>query len=813
MADDSHLVLDTARVPDTSIFFLGCHNARVTVLSQQRRALNLIDAILASGIVRPNGRIAIIGGGIAGLTAGAGLAVAAKRLKAIDLYESQDRLLHLQEHSDRHLHPHIYDWPAPHSTNSDAGLPILNWKAGAAREVASQILTQFNEIKRRSKNFAVFTPRSITSVQPRGRNGCQVTVKDAPAEGGIYDAAIIAIGYGYEREVSGENQSYWSPSRLLGPLPAAPRPVLFISGNGDGGLVDFLMASFNSKYHEEIVLFLTKYPKLGPVKKALLAIEERAWERPPGHFDIFTEYRQLPLPDHLLLDVFEHLRPNAQIWLHTREPQLFRRDTALLNRFAAFLAISADQRFRSPLIEVRIGRQFLSDPLKGPIDIGDTIVPTYRFLRFGAARIENMEPFKTLSKAYKDNQPPDPVGYRPATPALNENTVRTFVLSRPTRRRGRRDADDLSGSFLEQFAKEVNLSERELLILRSAGVRKYEDVVDFVEAFPSIAERFSEISRIAATRSVAASPGLDSRRRSIVVEQGAAVADASWPIGSSAPLIESEAPSRANFADATRIDLRKPFWPVRDQGARGTTVAFAVTAAAELEGSSESSPPPALSEQFLYWAIKTATADPNPTMDGTTLAFAREAIAKIGICEAVLWPYVGTMIPGNVTHATASEPSASAKSNAIRNRFRSAQYLAFGQRTGRAAEVLAALERGSPVAITIPVFRDPHFTTGPTNWTTPVGRTYGRVLNPPPRSVVVGGHAVCVVGFVPDPSEPLGGYFIARNSWGTTWASNAPHPEATYSPEPGYGELSASYVDNYIWEMLCLGPGPAAASE
>jgi hypothetical protein len=69
---------------------------------------------------------------------------------------------------------------------------------------------------------------------------------------------------------------------------------------------------------------------------------------------------------------------------------------------------------------------------------------------------------------------------------------------------------------------------------------------------------------------------------------------------------------------------------------------------------------------------------------------------------------------------------------------------------------------------------------------------------------VVGGHAVCVVGFEPDPEEPMGGYFIARNSWGTLWASLAPSPGDSHSPAAGYGEISASYVDAYLWELLQL---------
>jgi len=55
---------------------------------------------------------------------------------------------------------------------------------------------------------------------------------------------------------------------------------------------------------------------------------------------------------------------------------------------------------------------------------------------------------------------------------------------------------------------------------------------------------------------------------------------------------------------------------------------------------------------------------------------------------------------------------------------------------------------------------------------------------------------------VSDLTEPRG-YFIFRNSWGTSWAGNAPSPYG-YAPEPGYGDFSASYVDQFLLEMLEL---------
>jgi hypothetical protein len=213
--------------------------------------------------------------------------------------------------------------------------------------------------------------------------------------------------------------------------------------------------------------------------------------------------------------------------------------------------------------------------------------------------------------------------------------------------------------------------------------------------------------------------------------------------------------------------------------------------------------PPDLSEQFLYWSIKTNTSDPDPNGDGTYLKFARDALASHGICPASMWPYRLTPIAGNVSQATKGKPSKAAIKAARSNLHCAATYQVFSSPGGGAAAVLAALGRRRPVAVSLPGFTDPVAPNSGDNWTTASGWAFGRVLNPPPTATVSDGHAVCVVGFEPDSSEPKGGYFVLRNSWDVAWGRQAPTPGYP-SPDPGYGDISATYVDFYLWEMLQL---------
>lgn len=249
------------------------------------------------------------------------------------------------------------------------------------------------------------------------------------------------------------------------------------------------------------------------------------------------------------------------------------------------------------------------------------------------------------------------------------------------------------------------------------------------------------------------------------------------------------APPPAVAPPLSAVDLRMPMWPVRDQNPRGTCVAFAATACHEMNLSRATE----LSEQFLYWAIKDHH-DGQPTTDGTRLNFAGNALAVDGQCTEVLWPYQNAAVPpGGVVGGPA--PPGPACADAATRTTPSTH-----QGGGTAAAIHASIAAGRPAAVSLPVFAsasNPHRH----NWNSAVGVSRGVVLNPPPTASVTGGHAVCVTGFVPNQTEPNGGYFVIRNSWGTAWGASG-SPADSRNPEPGYGSVSATYVELYAWEWL-----------
>jgi hypothetical protein len=430
----SEEIIAAAKVPNTkSIFVLGCLESRVTVYAQQVRALNLVDAIIQKGLVRRNGSVAIIGGGAAGITAATALALAMPDLRAIDVYEQKNDLLHLQLNSpDRYLHPHIYDWPNDGSLSAEAGLPILNWSAGSAGEVAAQILASFEVIRVHARTIQTKSAHQVERVVAAPFEGCRVFVTGDPRGGVFYDIAILSVGFGYERLITEKNRSYWDPHQLSGPIrkDEATHHIL-VSGNGDGGLADFITAVFQGVSHREIFELITRYPGIDSVARVLREVEERAWSDDEQAVDIYEQYNEhvlTVLPHNLLLEVAEKLRPSVAVLFHTRDKHLFRRNTAVINRFAAFLAITADKnRLRNAITVVRKA-EFACDPMDALVefDSGEKIEPSFRFLRFGADTTKNLSPFAEHVGPLRALRGDLPTGYRPATPPLTASAKARF---------------------------------------------------------------------------------------------------------------------------------------------------------------------------------------------------------------------------------------------------------------------------------------------------------------------------------------------------------------------------------------------------
>lgn len=366
-------------------------------------------------------------------------------------------------------------------------------------------------------------------------------------------------------------------------------------------------------------------------------------------------------------------------------------------------------------------------------------------------------------------------------------------------------------ALIQELSKELDLdaSQEEFLFL--SGARTPEQLYAVLSSFPRVGAKqvnlpavSDRLFRIGGSRlaNFARESSAQAREGTPRFALGAmAPREAHWQVDTIVPPPGDLMPALQRL-DASRpagdedIDARRCApWPVRNQGRRGTCVAFALAAVREALSCGEGGANTDLSEQLLYWATKREPGEPAPGQDGTWIEFAARALAGTGICTEVHWPYDPTVLPGNPGHDGGADPSAPALQDA-RARAIQANYT-WCNGPGAAAEIRRHLERG-PVAVSLPVFSDatvPHSD----NWVNPLSRLYGWVADPLPTSVVTNGHAVCITGYAPDVQAPGGGYFIVRNSWGTAWGQALPAP-GYHGPEPGYGQISVWYVDQFAWE-------------
>jgi hypothetical protein len=238
-----------------------------------------------------------------------------------------------------------------------------------------------------------------------------------------------------------------------------------------------------------------------------------------------------------------------------------------------------------------------------------------------------------------------------------------------------------------------------------------------------------------------------------------------------ASAVEKEAVETVNLP--LLVNLIPYFQPIRNQGPRGTCVSFTLTALNEYIKRRRGILVD-LSEQHLYYETK--LIDGAPASCGTYQTKAVTVLASRGQCREVVWPYQNALPCNN--HGPLP---ALARADGLNYRLATT---AVPTRSVVAYKQQMALQR--PVTLSIPVYN---------SWyQSPATRLTGRITMRIGNEPSIGGHAVCLVGYVDTPSSPGGGYFIVRNSWGTAgFGSLCPFGA-------GYGTIPYQYITNDAWE-------------
>jgi len=238
-------ILRICSVPNSPrIFLLPTKERPSRILSQQRRALNLVHALFENGVFAERG-LGVIGGGFGGLTAAA---YAALQGVEVTVFERQEKFFKRFENSQRYIHPRMYDWPLEGWSIPEADLPVMNWSAGLAKKVVADLIRQFDIVKSQF-HADVQLGAHINSDNIQGASdGAWVRWHNNKANAVTkkrFDALIICVGFGNERtpvsDESNKFQQYWDLKVPQLPYPKdLPKREVYSVGNGDGALADLI---------------------------------------------------------------------------------------------------------------------------------------------------------------------------------------------------------------------------------------------------------------------------------------------------------------------------------------------------------------------------------------------------------------------------------------------------------------------------------------------------------------------------------------------------------------------------------------------
>ncbi len=192
---------------------------------------------------------------------------------------------------------------------------------------------------------------------------------------------------------------------------------------------------------------------------------------------------------------------------------------------------------------------------------------------------------------------------------------------------------------------------------------------------------------------------------------------------------------------ALKVDLSTKMSRVEDQGDLGSCVANASTTAAEFLYKMASKKQPELSRLYVYYFARFLDGTPPEEDSGTYLRTAMKCLASYGACTEDIWPYDVTKY-----HLKPPQPAVADGQNR--------QILRY-YRTPTLAHIKLCLAEGFPTAF--------GFSVPESMFSGDTGST-GIVKYPGKNESIVGGHAVCAVGY--DEKTQL---LKFQNSWSKTW--------------------------------------------
>lgn len=287
-----------------------------------------------------------------------------------------------------------------------------------------------------------------------------------------------------------------------------------------------------------------------------------------------------------------------------------------------------------------------------------------------------------------------------------------------------------------------------------------------------------------------------------------------------------------------KLDLReKLVWPVRDQRPWPSCMGFAVAAGLELQMARKDKKlaPDRLSARFLYRLGRgDVVASPKrilPAYQGGGLkqADVAQILKQSGAApESLCRDYLEKADIADseqewkkVVHDISTAAKKAARKN--KRTLTGDDYPNYEKRPpGLARKTFDWLKNGKAVVVSLAGSADPLMPNG-NIWHAENFWNTGVLRVPEPHHIVgLAGHAVCVVGYLPQvpglisaqypgyiDNKKLPGFFLFRNSWGVEYFARnsplAPQPGGDWDFPRGYGLIPAAVIEYFTWELGVLG--------
>ena len=320
-------ILDLSLVPGSCppVYGIGLAASRITIADQQRRAVNLIWALLREGRVTDGDQIAIVGAGVAGATAAA---YALKHQLTVSVFEKYDEPFALLQGSNRWIHPHIYDWPDVGWNRDRTDLPCMNWSDGTAGEVMAELRTEWRALV--EAPALQWKPRSEVRAVVGALDSAYL-IDSGSSKHGPFRAVIFAAGFGEEaRRPEFEGKPYWRDDDLHQRLRTGGAAL--ISGCGDSGLIDAIRVALSDFKHDWLATLASQASSDAGFVGELLRVERNTPLFPDGK--VLTDATlAITAPAQVTTTIRAQLRPHTSVVLNGGADGPLTRGTCLINRF------------------------------------------------------------------------------------------------------------------------------------------------------------------------------------------------------------------------------------------------------------------------------------------------------------------------------------------------------------------------------------------------------------------------------------------------------------------------------------------------